>query len=242
MYIFIDESGDHNLQAVWLDNKYNIFVLGALCIEEAEYIRLDTEFRAIKEELFWNSNFIIHTAEITRPSRGADERNLLFNDRGFRERFYKGMTELIENIDFEVIACAIRKDDFVGKYGIFNAQDPYLFSIENLLNRILWINKWPHKIYPEKRGKPLDQILELEVLKYKTMWTRFHRGAEIIEAIDEFVLKDKSVNMSWQQLIDLIVSPIWRHILGKSPKPLGNEIPFQSIKSKIRPKNLTIFP
>ena len=52
MYIFIDESGDHNLSKVLLDNKYNVFVLGALCISENDYAILDVRFRKIKYELF----------------------------------------------------------------------------------------------------------------------------------------------------------------------------------------------
>lgn len=242
MYIFIDESGDHNLRLEWLDNQYNVFVLWAFCISESDYKVFEKEFNDLKIELFWSEDFIIHTAEITRPNRSSDSRNKIFNDPIFRKKFYDSMNDLISKTPFQFIVCIIRKDDFVGKYGVLNAQDPYLFCIENLLNRILWLNKWPHKVYPEKRGKPLDQILELEVLKYKTMGTRFHRWVDIIDAIDEFVLRDKEANMAGQQFVDLLVSPIGRHVLGKPPRLTGNEIDFQIIKLKIKSKNFTIFP
>ncbi len=242
MYIFIDESGDHNLRPEGLDNLYNVFVLGAFCIEESDYSDFETRFNAMKTSLFWGDDFIIHTAEITRPNRSLDERNKLFHDADLRKRFYHSIHALIEETPFHFISCVIKKNDFVGRYGVLNSQDPYLFSIENLLNRILWLDNWPHKLYPEKRWRPLDQILELEILKYKTMGTRFHSGAKIVDSIDEFVLKDKNANWAGQQFVDLLVSPIGRHVLWKPPKPTWNEVSFQMIKKRMSDKNFTVFP
>ncbi len=87
MYIFIDESGDHNLRPEGLDNLYNVFVLGAFCIEESDYSDFETRFNAMKTSLFWGDDFIIHTAEITRPNRSLDERNKLLTMRIYGNDF-----------------------------------------------------------------------------------------------------------------------------------------------------------
>lgn len=241
MLIFIDESGDHNLSLQKLDNKYNLFVLGAFCISEEDYIMFEKKFNTLKTEFFGSYDFIIHTAEITRPNRSEDPRNKFFNNPDFRKKFYSAMNELIAETHFSLIICAIDKEKLIKKYGEFNAEDPYLFSIENLLNRILWKNKTGNKIFPEKRGYPLDNMLELQILKYKTSWTAFHRGAEVSKWVEEFVMKDKKANLAGQQMIDLLVTPIGRHILGK-PYREGNEIDYNIIKTKIARKNFTIFP
>lgn len=116
MKIFIDESGDHNLSLEGLDNQYNIFVLGAFCINEPDYIHFEREFNLLKVDLFGSDDFIIHTAEITRPNRSLDSRNNFFNDPVFRKKFYTSMNSLIERTSFEFITCIIRKNTFVEKY------------------------------------------------------------------------------------------------------------------------------
>lgn len=48
--------------------------------------------------------------------------------------------------------------------------------------------------------------------------------------------------MSGSQLVDLIVTPLGRHFIGKTPRE-GNEIDYEVIKTKItRTDDLTIFP
>ena len=43
MLVFIDESGDHNLDLNNSDNQYNVFVLVAICFKDQEYyINFDT--------------------------------------------------------------------------------------------------------------------------------------------------------------------------------------------------------
>ena len=39
---FVDESGDHNLNPLKLDNIYNVFVLGAISFKRAEYAEFDS--------------------------------------------------------------------------------------------------------------------------------------------------------------------------------------------------------
>jgi hypothetical protein len=244
MYLaFIDESGNHNLDIVKVDNLYNVFVLGAVLFEEQDYLLFDTQFRQMKRKLFGTEDFIIHTAEITRPSRAKDSLNQKFNSPEFRFEFYSSVLRLIEASKFQIIACAIRKDRLVDKYGS-NSQDPYLLSFENLLNRIHWRSGRisPLKLCLEKRGPKEDKELNLAIKRAYDLGTKFVTAQVVNQCFQSMELYEKSTNLSGLQLIDLMVTPIGRHLVGKEPKTYGNEIPYTSVKEKIPDKCLTIFP
>jgi hypothetical protein len=217
MYVvFMDESGDHNLDANTLDNMYNVFVLGAVCFRQDHYNIFDKKFKSLKKELFGTDKFVVHTAEITRPSKSKNTLNTKFHDKDFRNTFYTRINELIEATPFSICSMAIKKNNLVEKYG-FNAHDPYHLSFENVLNRILNLcNSHKFKLYPEKRGHAENARLELEFLKIKNNGTKFYHGKSITKSVEEFALKDKALNLSGNQLADLIVTPIGRHILKKN--------------------------
>lgn len=239
--VFIDESGDHNLNKSSLDGLYNIFVLVAVVFSEDNYQIFNQKFRAIKQTLRGDDNLILHTAEITRPNKSKDKRNFLFNNQTFRTDFYQQINQLIQKSEFSIIHCIIEKDKLIQNYGI-QAEDPYLFSFENLLNHILRTTWWGRcGIYPEKRSHVEDIKLETMLLKLKTMGTAYYTGSEIQNRIDEFRFTKKEENKSWSQLVDLIASPIGRHYLGKKVKP-WNEVDYEIIKQKFTNGGTTIFP
>ncbi len=124
-----------------------------------------------------------------------------------------------------------------------SSEDPYIFSFDFLLNRILHhCNNGNCNIFPEKRTHNEDMKLELALLKTKNTGTKLFRGAEVSRMITQFALTDKNENHSGLQLADLVVTPIGRHILGKVAKPIGNEIEYQIVKKKIAAEDLLIFP
>jgi hypothetical protein len=241
MLVFIDESGDHILDVLSMDNNYNVFVLAAICFDDNEYIAFDLAFRELKQRFFGTDNFIVHTAEITRPHKSKDPLNAHFNDKDFRALFYQEITDLINQHPFDVIACVMRKLDHLNKYQDA-ANDPYLFSFDNIFNRVIFTlprhNKC--KIYPEKRDNLENKRLELSFERIKTTGTKFITPHEVRSKVSEFELKDKKENISGLQVADLLVTPIGRQMMGKPPKPPGNEIPFSVVKKKIT--RITIFP
>jgi hypothetical protein len=133
---FIDESGDHNLNKSSLDGQYNIFVLVAVIFEENAYQYFDQQLKTLKQKFRNDENFVLHTVEMTRPSKSKDERNYAFNSVDFRKQFYKEINTVVQNADFSILHCVIQKDKLVQQYGM-QAEDPYLFSFEQLLNGIL---------------------------------------------------------------------------------------------------------
>lgn len=127
--MFLDESGDHNLSLI--DPQYPLFVLGGV-IMEADYARdvVTPRMLAFKRELFGTDKLVLHTADITRNRNGFER----LKDAGFRAAFYTQLNVLMAELDYRVVACAIRKDWHLSRYGMA-ALDPYLMSLDLLVER-----------------------------------------------------------------------------------------------------------
>ncbi|MEK7612012.1 MAG: DUF3800 domain-containing protein [Patescibacteria group bacterium] len=243
MYAFIDESGDHNLDIITVDNSYNVFVLGTILIKKEDYDVLDREFKRFKKDFFGGEDFILHTAELTHPNhKKSDKRNRIMYNPKKRAEFYTKINLLLENAPFSVCFVVIRKLHFITQY--VTPLDPYDLSFENALNRILYYSKSNNiNIYAEKRIKHLDIRLELDFQKYRETGIEFHSAEEIKQRINNFELKDKKENITGLQIIDLFASPVGRHFLGKPPRPLGNEVPYiLAMKKLAGPIALTTIP
>lgn len=210
--LFVDESGDHSLSVI--DPQYPIFVLGGIIIEkhyaEGELTR---QLDGFKQRLFGTTEIVLHTADITRNRNGFER----MKDPAFRERFYADLNVLMATLDYKVVACVIRKDDHLARYGIA-ALDPYLLSLETLVERFCFEigdRSDGGVIVAEKRDPTLDQTLELAWLNLKIQGTRFLQGKVIADRIRGLSLRAKKDNIAGLQLADLVVSPIGRHVLGK---------------------------
>ncbi len=243
MLVFIDESGDHNLDLLNSDNQYDVFVLVAICFKNQEsYSNFDDEFKSLEKTFFGTDQFILHTSEITRPNKSKNELNLKFNKLSFRQEFYAAINNIIERTDFVVIPRAIDKTKFVDRYNDI-APDPYLFSFDYILNRIFFDTSRSSKImiYPEARCPAENQRLITLYERLSKIGTKFISAKEIRNRITKFELISKSQNFSGLELADLIASPIGRHIIGKKPR-LGHEVSYSVIEKKFRKGKLEIFP
>lgn len=217
-------------------------MLGALCIADKDYSVLDQKLKDLRVEPFGSLELVLHTAEITRPSKSKDTLNAKFDDPSFRRCFYKRINALIEESHFSLITCVIKKDKLHIQDGA-NAIDPYIYSLNVLLDRILTrCYDQSCRIYPEKRDRVENIKIELEYLRAKNAGTAHFTGAQVSEIVEEFVLKDKSANISGLRLINLIVFPIGRHVLGLRKKKAGNDVSYKSIENKLSPDDFIIYP
>lgn len=213
--LFLDESGDHNLSVI--DPQYPLFVLGGV-IMDRDYAEgpLADELNAFKMEVFGRTDIILHTADITRNRNGFEQ----MKDRAFRAHFFEKLNALMRRLDYSVVACTIRKDDHLSRYGVA-ALDPYLLSLDLLVERFCFdVGKVPGGglIVAERRGGTLDRELELAWLNLKIQGTRYLQAKDIEDRILALNLRAKSDNLAGLQLADLVVSPIGRHVLGKPDK------------------------
>jgi hypothetical protein len=210
--MFLDESGDHNLTVI--DPQYPVFVLGGIIVDQ-RYAdgELDERIRRFKVDMFGHDDVILRTADISRI-RGEFVRML---DPDFRLRFYLELNALMRSLDYQVVACVIRKDQHLARYGLA-AIDPYLFSLDVLVERFCFeIGDVPDGgvILAEKRGQVLDRELAIAWQNLMVRGTRYVHATTIDRRIVALRTRDKQENIAGLQLADLVVSPIGRHILGK---------------------------
>lgn len=238
--LFVDESGDHNLTKV--DSTYPIFSLGGLCISESIYEKFNKQINEFKLKQYGSDSIILHSSELKRPKDSrSDPRNIFLLDQNQRTLFYKELDEkIIKDQNFAVVACFIHKQLHVDYYS--QPADPYYFSFENIINRVLWhIGGGRVEIIAEKRSKELDDALYAEYERLKTTGSKFH-SSERISSDTSLVCAAKSENINGLQIIDLILSCLTRHYLGKTQKMIGNDLSPSLIEEKYMRLSPTFFP
>jgi len=217
LILFLDESGDHNLDKI--DPQYPVFVLGG-CIIDLKYHQecMAPALAEYKRDLFGRDDFILHTADITR--RKEPFRKL--TNIECRNRFYIETNRLMQNLQYMVVACVIRKDAHLRQYGIA-AIDPYMLALRVLVERFVFEIKSCKGektgfIIAESRDETLDNQLRLAWMDLRTSGTEYITASELRNHVTDLKIKKKSENIAGLQVADLVVSPIGRHILGKKSK------------------------
>jgi hypothetical protein len=210
--MFLDESGDHSLEVI--DPQYPMFVLAGVIMEQA-YAEGEAEQRMMefKTDLLGRTDIVLHTADITRNRNGFER----MKEPQFRQTFYARLNNLVASVDFKIVACAIRKDAHLTRYGVA-ALDPYMLSLDVLVERFCFeIGNVPGggMIVAERRDPTLDTQLELAFLNLKVQGTRFLQAAQIQRQIVGLTPRAKSKNIAGLQLADLVATPIGCHVLGK---------------------------
>lgn len=213
--LFLDESGDHNLAVI--DPSYPLFVLGGVILDQ-RYAEgpLENALRDFKRRLFGRDDLILHTADITRNRNGFER----LKEHDFRETFYRELNALLRDIPFQVIACVIRKDDHLQRYGVA-ALDPYMLSLDVLVERFcmeIGNIAGGGVIVAERRDPTLDRELDIAWLNLKVQGTRYIKAKDIENRIVGLNLRAKTANIAGLQLADLVVTPIGRKVLGKTIK------------------------
>jgi len=209
--MFLDESGDHNL--LILDKDYPIFVLGGCIMDEKEHDKkAKPMLTSLKQELFATDQIVLHFRDYARSVNGFEQ----MRNGEFRSRFYAELAHVIREIDFVLLACIIDKEKHLDKYQL-RAMDPYLFSMEILVERFAYYLKEVNDqgiIIAESRGPQLDNEINLAFLGLKINGTRFLKPKDITQRIDNFIIRKKEENIAGLQITDSIVSPIGRRFLG----------------------------
>lgn len=224
--LFLDESGDHNLSVI--DPDYPLFVLGGVIVDQyyAETV-LEQKLNLFKSKVFGTTNIILHTADITRNRNGFEK---LISPE-FRLFFYSELNRLMSEIEYQVVACVVKKEKHLSQYGVA-ALDPYLLSLDILVERLgfeVGRQGVSGLIVAEKRDPTLDNQLDLAWLNLKISGTKYLSATDIQRRVSGLNLRAKSENIAGLQLADLAVSPIGRHVLGKTDKE-----DYKIIESKFR--------
>jgi hypothetical protein len=175
--------------------------------------QLEEELRQFKRKWFGTDAIILHTADMVR-NRGDFEQ---MKDPNFREPFVRDLNALMRRLEYMVVACAIRKDEHLTRYGVA-ALDPYFLSLDILVERFCFeigAVSGGGVIVAECRDPVLDRELDVAWLNLKVQGTRYMSAQQIIRRIIGLNLRTKTDNNAGLQLADLVVSAIGRHVLGK---------------------------
>jgi Protein of unknown function (DUF3800) len=240
--LFLDESGDHNLSVI--DPQYPLFVLGGVIMDQS-YAEgaLTNELNAFMQALFGRTDIILHTADIARNRNGFEG----LKNSAFRNRFYDALNALMRRLQYSVVACVIRKDEHLGRYGVA-ALDPYLLSLHVLVERFCFdigAVSAGGVIIAESRDATLDREMDLAWLNLKIQGSKYLQASSINDRIVGLNLRPKSNNMAGLQLADLVVSPIGRHVMGKRDKEdwvIVNEKFRRSRNGRVEGYGLVVLP
>ncbi len=228
--LFLDESGDHNLTAI--DPQHPIFLLGGV-IADKEYAlgEMTDKLNAFKIDLFDTTEITLHTADFTRQRNGFER----MKERGFCAEFYQKLNTLISELDIKILACAIKKEHHMKKYGL-DAVDPYHLSLNVLVERFCFEigeNAPKAHIIAESRDATLDRQLDLSWLNLKVSGTHYMQAVDINNRIGSLTTKTKNDKLAGLEIADAIVTPIARRILNRKSR-----IDLDIIKGKMRKNHL----
>ena len=210
--LYLDESGEHNPAVC--DPHYPIFVLGGVVVDK-DYAdgTLTQLFDAFKQEVFGNTDIVLHTADMSRNRKGFEA----LQDTTFRDAFYDKINALMRRLEYRVVACAIRKD--APTYQEISARDLYMVCFDRLVDlfceEVGQVRDGGIIVAEKRASRPLDQALEIEWMNLKTYGTSHTPGDVISDRILALSLRSKTDNIAGLQMADLVVSPIGRHYLGK---------------------------
>lgn len=224
--LYLDESGDHSLTKI--DPQYPVFVLGGVIVNGVRARKsVDLRLTELKRSFFDQEDLVLHSSDIIRARNGFEK---LANPR-LRIEFYQALNGLMRELDYQVVACVIKKDEHLVRYGV-DAIDPYVLGLRVLVERFCQEIGSTHDggmICAERRGPELDAELESAWMGIVRTGTPFKRAGEISNRIVDLSLKDERLNIGGLQLADLFVSPIGRVAVGKTT---GDD--WEIIKSKLR--------
>ena len=84
------------------------------------------------QQVFGTLDGIMHTAKVVRNKNSFQRLKRIDT----RERIYAGLSSLTSRLRYNVVACAIRKDDHLPRYGGC-VVEPYWSSLQILVKRFL---------------------------------------------------------------------------------------------------------
>lgn len=238
--IYVDESGDHHLEAI--DPDYPVFILAFCIMKKSEYISIITPaIQQLKFKFFGHDMVILHEQEI----RKAVSPFTFLVNKEIRNSFIEDLNQIVQEAPFTVIASAIQKEHHVKQYS--DPENPYDVSLRSCLERTFCFLKEQEQhqqktyIVVESRGKKEDQDLELT---FRRTCQGENQWKEPLPFALEFA--DKKRNSSGLQLADLIARPIGRHLLKPSQPNRAYEIIqsklWSSLHASIQGNGLQIFP
>ena len=240
-YLFLDECGDQNLANY--DVSFPIFTLCGVLVSNDNYKSIGEQVINLKKKFWGERKVILHSRDIRKCEKGFE---ILF-DLEIKRDFYQGINSVMQDNDYTIISCSIKKDEYIRKYG--RLQDVYALSLSFIIERaIFYLDSQDDTdvglyICAEKRGKKEDASLLNYYNEVLDRGTYFVSSNRIKKYFRGFEFKAKKDNIIGLQLADLVAYPVTRHVLDSN----ASNAAFDLIEPKIytqkgKQHGLKVFP
>ena len=214
-YLFIDESGDHNLKNY--DPTFPVFTLCGLLISNEHLESLSKQFLDLKLKVFGTTDIIFHSVDI-RKQRNAFK---ILKDDYIRKELLEGIEKILGQKDlYQIVSCTILKKQLKEFNVRGENEDVYGLCLSYLIERsIFYIDnensegKGIINIIVERRGKKEDRKLLNYYNGLRNRGTKWINPTRFQERIISFSFRHKADNIIGLQAVDLIAYPITTHIL-----------------------------
>jgi len=227
--IFVDESGDHQLNNY--PKEFPMFVLSFVIISKDEYCdHLLSKFSRLKLKYFPDVSTIFHEREI----RKAEKRFSFLTNADTRKSFQADLSALMTDIDYKVVAVAINKNEKVNRDML--TDDLYELGVKYGLTKIEDFLKSKNDfnyttVTFESRAYSIESYRQEDDKLYKYFKETAHENFGIEIHI-------KSAGGLGLQFADLIARPIGIHVL----RPEQPNRAWDIIKWKIYKEGLVVLP
>lgn len=232
MYImFLDESGDHNLEKI--DKSYPIFCLAG-CIVEFDYYNqiFEKEVDALKIKHAKTRNIILRSYDIRKQ---AGQFSFLV-DKKKREIFYTNVDHLVGSLHFVVIASVINKLKLKERYS--KPVSPYDLCFQFIMERFcmfLGEKKDVGIMRMESRETHNDRVLANDYEIFRNKGNNIFSPKEVQKKLVDLSFNQKSQNIAGHQVADLVAYPIGSYVL----RPQRENLAFRIIEKKLHKKHGT---
>jgi hypothetical protein len=227
--MFLDESGNHDLNPAKINPDYPIFVLGGVIVDRA-YLRntIEPDMRQFKIRHFGREDVVLHTVDM---GAGRGSYGFLANETK-RTAYYADLNALLQSWDYGVVVCVFEKARFIAQHP--QPGDPYHYGLEILVERFcqeLGSAEDAGFICAEKRNPGLDRDLLAAWENLRSSGTGNTRASEINRKIVDLSLKEKSLNIAGLQLADLVITPVGRHVAMR--ESVQNQVQWTVVERKL---------
>ena len=225
-YLFIDESGDHNLKNY--DPTFPVFTLCGLLISKENLKVLSKQFLNLKLKVFGTTDIIFHSVDIRK------QRNVfkILKDDNIRKELLEGIEKILGQKDFyQIVSCTILKKELQEFNVRGENEDVYGLCLSYLIERSIFCidNENPDEngvinIIVERRGKKEDRKLLTYYNGLRNRGTKWIIPTRFQDRVIGFSFQHKADNIIGLQAVDLIAYPITTHILHPERQNLSYKV------------------
>jgi hypothetical protein len=179
----------------------------------------------LKYNYWGHRSVIFHSVDI----RKQKDKFSILRDKPKRDQFTSDMNNLIQNLDFKIIASGIHKVDHMKQYTY--PVSPYSLTLEFIMERLYFYFRGTSEscnLIAEARGEKENKDLHAVFERLMTQGNRNITPDEFQRHIRDLKFYPKGVNENGNQIADLVAYPIARKIFSR----ISNYEPYNIIKQK----------